>query len=156
VPGCANFYLVIAGDDCWTIANANSIALADFYTWNPVVGSECQSLQPSYYVCVRRTTYTASPTSSQSSLSSQLPTPIVTSRPTSSAPTTARPSPAGLTQTGTPPTCNKWISQKDGVYCYDMAAAAGITLVTLYGLNPALNGDCTGLWPGYTYCIGTG
>jgi hypothetical protein len=45
--------------------------------------------------------------------------------------------------------------QKDGVYCYDMAAAAGITLDRLYALNPALNGDCGGLWPGYAYCIGT-
>jgi hypothetical protein len=45
--------------------------------------------------------------------------------------------------------------QQDGIFCYDMAAAAGISLDELYALNPALNGDCSGLWPGYAYCIGT-
>lgn len=25
----------------------------------------------------------------------------------------------------------------------------------LYELNPALNSDCSGLWVGYAYCIGT-
>lgn len=41
-----------------------------------------------------------------------------------------------------------------GVFCFDMAAAAGITLDQLYQWNPALNGDCSGLWVGYAYCIG--
>lgn len=43
--------------------------------------------------------------------------------------------------------------QKDGVFCYDMAAAAGISLNELYEYNPALGGDCSGLWGGYAYCI---
>lgn len=34
-----------------------------------------------------------------------------------------------------------------GVYCYDMAVAAGITLDQLYAWNPALNGDYSDLWP---------
>ena len=66
--------------------------------------------------------------------------------------------PPGPTQSGIPSDCNKWIKQKDGVYCYDMAANAGISLACLYQMNPALNttaGECQGLFPGYAYCVGT-
>ncbi|EMD65234.1 hypothetical protein GGP41_003868 [Bipolaris sorokiniana] len=42
--GCTKFYKVISGDGCWAISNANSIALTDFYAWNPAVGSDCQNL----------------------------------------------------------------------------------------------------------------
>ena len=35
-----------------------------------------------------------------------------------------------------------------------MAAEEGITLNQLYEWNPALVGDCSGLWPGYAYCVG--
>ncbi|OAL51442.1 hypothetical protein IQ07DRAFT_566073 [Pyrenochaeta sp. DS3sAY3a] len=148
VSGCSKFYLVAAGDGCWAIANANSIALADFYAWNPAVGNDCQTLQPTYYVCVGRAPVTSSlPVGTSSSAGSRTPSPTPT-------PTSTRPQPPGPTQAGIPSNCNKYVLQKDGVYCYDMAAAAGITLDRLYQLNPALNGDCSGLWPGYAYCIG--
>lgn len=158
VSGCTKFYLVVANDGCWAIANANSIALEDFYAWNPAVGSDCATLQPTYYVCVGRggaastppvTSRATTPTPSSTSLRSSS-----SQRPITSSAT--RPAPPGPTQAGIPANCNKWVLQKDGVYCYDMAQAAGIALDRLYALNPALNGDCSGLWPGYAYCIGTG
>jgi hypothetical protein len=40
-----------------------------------------------------------------------------------------------------------------GKYCQDMADSSGIMLAKLYELNPALGGDCSGLWAGYAYCI---
>ena len=58
------------------------------------------------------------------------------------------------TQPGIACTCNKWVEQSDGVYCADMATAADITLAQLYALNPALKGDCSGLWAVYGYCVG--
>lgn len=36
-----------------------------------------------------------------------------------------------------------------------MADKYGITLAEFYELNPALGGDCSGLWSGYAYCIST-
>jgi hypothetical protein len=146
VSGCTKFYLVIANDGCWAIAQSNSIALTDFYTWNPAVGSDCQTLQPKYYVCVGRSTITSSNPVSRTPTMAPTPTPT---------PTNSRPPPPGPTQAGIPSNCNKWIMQKANVYCYDMAAAASISLDRLYQLNPALNGDCTGLWPDYAYCVGT-
>ncbi|KAF2824331.1 hypothetical protein CC86DRAFT_420818 [Ophiobolus disseminans] len=135
VCGCTKFYRVVSQDGCWAIANANGITLEDFYAWNPATANECKNLQADTYVCIGKgTAVTTIP------------------RPTT---TTTRNPPPGPTQTGIPSNCNKWVMQKDGIYCYDMAAAAGIALDRLYALNPALKGDCTGLWVGYAYCIGT-
>ena len=65
-------------------------------------------------------------------------------------------SPPGPVQAGIVATCEKYVLQTDGVYCYDMAAAAGIALSDFYTWNPALNGDCSGLWAGYAYCVAAG
>ncbi|CBF76963.1 predicted protein [Aspergillus nidulans FGSC A4] len=40
-----------------------------------------------------------------------------------------------------------------GIYCADMATNYGVALETMYELNPVSNGDCSGFWPEYTYCI---
>jgi LysM repeat protein len=151
VQGCETFYLVVAGDGCWAIANQNDITLDDFYAWNPAIGKDCAKLQPDYYVCIGRKSTTSPSPTSKPTTTSQVTT-TLTSK-TSSA-TATRPAPPGPTQSGVAANCNKWVLQKDGVYCYDMAQAAGIALDKLYALNPALNGDCSGLWPGYAYCIG--
>ncbi|KAH9212001.1 hypothetical protein DL95DRAFT_426841 [Leptodontidium sp. 2 PMI_412] len=49
---CDTFHLVVSGDGCYDIAAA-AIALANFYPWNPNVGSTCASLWLGYYVCIR-------------------------------------------------------------------------------------------------------
>jgi len=163
---CTKFYYVMAGDGCWAIADAHSIALSDFYIWNPEVGNECQHLLPQVYVCVGRdASVTQNPTSlpwtstltRPSSTSSRVSGTAMPSTTTAvQPPASARPSPPGPTQIGIPANCNRWLMQKADVYCYDMAAVAGIALSELYALNPALNGDCSGLWVGYAYCVGTG
>jgi LysM repeat protein len=50
--------------------------------------------------------------------------------------------------------CNKFyfVKQNDG--CYDIAAANGIALSDLYAWNPALKGDCSGLWASVWACVG--
>ncbi|KAH1683883.1 hypothetical protein KXX46_008783 [Aspergillus fumigatus] len=49
---CNKYYFVEIGDGCAAIASTYGITLADFYSWNPAVGTSCQSLQAGYYVCV--------------------------------------------------------------------------------------------------------
>lgn len=44
VGNCTNFYLVVSGDTCSSIATAAGISLSDFYTWNPAVGTSCATL----------------------------------------------------------------------------------------------------------------
>ncbi|RPA93363.1 hypothetical protein L873DRAFT_1581791, partial [Choiromyces venosus 120613-1] len=49
---CNKWYLVASGDTCAGIASSQGISLANFYAWNPAVGSTCASLWLGYYVCV--------------------------------------------------------------------------------------------------------
>ncbi|OQD78885.1 hypothetical protein PENANT_c074G05123 [Penicillium antarcticum] len=52
VSDCDLFHLVVSGDGCYDIAAAADIALDDFYTWNPVVGTSCAYLYLGDYVCI--------------------------------------------------------------------------------------------------------
>ncbi|KAM7214826.1 hypothetical protein V8F06_009816 [Rhypophila decipiens] len=54
VSGCKKFHKVVAGDQCGNLATRYSITLANFYSWNPAVGNNCQSLWAAYCVCVGR------------------------------------------------------------------------------------------------------
>ncbi|KAI1181459.1 carbohydrate-binding module family 50 [Nemania serpens] len=50
---CDSFYQVKSTDTCASIAAGAGISLANFYAWNPDVGSNaCKTLKPNYYVCV--------------------------------------------------------------------------------------------------------
>ncbi|OBU01588.1 hypothetical protein VE01_00568 [Pseudogymnoascus verrucosus] len=53
VGGCKAFYKAVANEGCAVICQAHGIELADFYKWNPDVGSDCTNLWPDYYVCVK-------------------------------------------------------------------------------------------------------
>ena len=52
IDTCKRWYVVAAGDSCWSITNNYGIALVDYYKWNPGVGSGCESLWLGYAVCV--------------------------------------------------------------------------------------------------------
>lgn len=49
---CDRFYKVQTGDGCYDIAADAVISLDNFYKWNTGVGNNCQTLFPSYYVCI--------------------------------------------------------------------------------------------------------
>jgi LysM repeat protein len=49
---CNNFYFVNSGDDCNNIAADAGITIANFYSWNPTIGTSCASLWADYYVCI--------------------------------------------------------------------------------------------------------
>ena len=44
VSGCTVFYEAQSGDGCYDIAVEYGITLAEFYAWNPAVGSACACL----------------------------------------------------------------------------------------------------------------
>lgn len=49
--------------------------------------------------------------------------------------------------------CGKFELVANNASCYDIAAANGDSLSDFYSWNPALNGDCSGLYPGYYVCV---
>lgn len=128
---CGKFELVSPNAGCYDIAAANSISLSDFYSWNPALNGDCSGLYPDYYVCVGL-------------LSGATPTTRSTGGSTTPTPT----------QSGMASHCNRfYLVQKDDG-CADIASADSISLSDLYSWNPALNGDCSGLWPDYYVCVG--
>lgn len=50
--GCDVWYYVVDGDTCYSIAQEFDITLDQFYAWNTEVGSDCEGLWLSAYVCV--------------------------------------------------------------------------------------------------------
>ncbi|EHA28328.1 hypothetical protein ASPNIDRAFT_136869, partial [Aspergillus niger ATCC 1015] len=61
---CDSFHLVSSTDTCAAIASSAGISLANFYSWNPSVGSGCETLWLGYYVCTGVTVTTPLPTQS--------------------------------------------------------------------------------------------
>lgn len=53
-PQVADKSIVVTGDVCSSICAKYGISLSDFYSWNPGVGSKCQSLWLNTYCCVGR------------------------------------------------------------------------------------------------------
>ena len=125
----------------------------------------CRYLQVNVFVCVSVPgASTTSPTSTSTAMGTTMKT---TTKTTTSSPASITPKPCrwnsskgqydypgvwpaapGPTQEGIMYDCIKWMLQKSGSYCSDMAKAAGITLEKLYLLNPAVGMNCGGLWPG--------
>lgn len=119
------------------MADDAGISLAQLYALNPPLKGDCSGLFVGYAYCVGPAPLTVT-------TSSAAPNPTC-------AGGTAPPE---QTQAGISCKCNKWIEQQSGKYCQDMADQVQISLQALYGLNPALKGDCSGLFVGYAYCVG--
>ncbi|PYI36128.1 hypothetical protein BP00DRAFT_474788 [Aspergillus indologenus CBS 114.80] len=49
---CDRYHTVVNGDSCAAIESEYSITFAQLYGWNPAIGSDCETLQIGYAVCV--------------------------------------------------------------------------------------------------------
>ncbi|KAH7120619.1 hypothetical protein EDB81DRAFT_700905 [Dactylonectria macrodidyma] len=135
---CDSFYLVKAGDGCWAIANDHSVALSDFYDWNPAVKSDCTGLEAEVFVCVGVKT-SATITVDDKTMSTTLgesgstPTPV---------------------QDGMVSGCKDFYFVQSGDGCWAIANANGIELSDFYEWNPAVGDDCAGLQANVYVCTG--
>lgn len=150
---CDDLYLVQSGDTCYDIAAADGISLDDFYAWNPAVGTDCDALDVGYYVCVGVSSTTSTTTTTAISTIAASTTTVSTTLATTTV-TTATSSAPSPSQTGLDSSCDDYHLVVSGDGCYDIAAAAGISLDDFYDWNPAVGDDCSGLWTGYYVCIG--
>ncbi|KAI4184895.1 MAG: hypothetical protein L6R41_004448 [Letrouitia leprolyta] len=126
---CKQYYKVQSGDTCADIVNKyHTFTLQDFYSWNPSVGSNCETLFAGYYVCVGIPgTPTAPPT-------------------TTSAGATPGPSP---TQSGLISTCKSFYKVKDGDECGKIVSSYGT-----FSLADFIGTNCGSLFVGYYVCVG--
>lgn len=136
VSNCNKFYFVVSGDGCYDIAASYGISLANFYAWNPAVGTSCATLYPDFYVCVG--IMGSSPTSTP---------PPNTTKPGNGIST---PTP---TQSGMTDHCKSFHLVVSGDTCYDISAAAGISLSNFYAWNPSVGSSCATLQLSVYVCV---
>lgn len=125
VSGCQQYYTTTDGDDCSKIESEFGITLAQFYQWNPSVGSTCTNLWLDETYCVK-----------------------------GPASTTTISGPSGPTQTGIASNCDDWYSIVSGDSCAQIESTYGITFAQLYEWNPAIGSNCQTLDVGYSVCVG--
>jgi hypothetical protein len=159
-------------NSCISVASYYEVTVGQLLEWNESLRAENCALLPRYAYCAYikggtcppepDSTEVGLPTSIHELISGVAPevtsgSPNFTPPPTisgSSPSPTAGGGPPGPTQAGIVANCNKYALQSGSQYCYDMAVANGISLDQLYGWNSALGGDCSGMYPGYAYCVG--
>jgi LysM repeat protein len=138
IADCNKFHMVADGDGCDSIAKANGITPAQFYSLNPGVGNTCSTLWLGYYVCVSRIGGPA-PTTTKAT--------TTTTKPTNGI---ATPTPV---QDGMVGNCDKFHMVGDNDQCNTIARNSGISLSQFYSWNPAVGKGCETLWKGYYVCV---
>ncbi|KAJ5046877.1 hypothetical protein J3E74DRAFT_296131 [Bipolaris maydis] len=148
---CNKWHTTGAESSCWAIITDSGVAPADFYAWNPVLGSRGENcvtqIWPGYAYCIGV---------------SSAPPPITTATAsrtsTTSASSTTGPAKPSETQAGIVANCNKFVRAGGGDGCWKLANDAGIESALFYKWNPVVgaNGENCGtqIWPGYYYCVG--
>ncbi|KAF2790994.1 carbohydrate-binding module family 18 protein [Melanomma pulvis-pyrius CBS 109.77] len=120
------------------------MSLADFYRFNPSVKADCSNYVLGTYYCYSTNENGVPPERPSTTIAS------TTTKPTTTSSVGATPLP---TQDGMAAGCTAFYFVVSGDGCWAIANDHGITLDNLYLWNPALNGDCSGLFPGYYVCI---
>jgi len=139
VGNCDAFYKVVKNDGCEAIALKYGITPAQFYAWNPFIGSNCANLWPDYFVCV--------------SIIGVNPSFTTSVRPTTTKPGNGIPTPTPI-QDGMYGSCKKFYKVVSGDGCWAIADSNKIALDDFYKWNPAVKTDCSGLFPNFYVCVG--
>lgn len=164
-PDCDRFHLVASGDQCSAIATRYNIPLANFYSWNPAIGTSCQSLWLNTNVCVRTIGFVPpTPTTTGNGISTPTPTqPGMVNNchrfhrgmpPSLLFSLPAGPSEALFCDTELVGYANKLKLVASGDQCGTIVARYGISLATFYSWNPAVGNNCQYLWLDTYYCVG--
>jgi len=125
------------------VLTAWALTIAQFYEYNPAVGSDCANLWTEMSYCMRGPGYTPPATTT------------TTAPPTSSTTAPPTPTPPAPTHPGQPSDCDEWHVIESGDTCSSVATEYSLTLPEFLDLNPAVSSDCvTNFWLGYAYCVG--
>ncbi|KAM0443840.1 hypothetical protein ACHAQK_002586 [Fusarium lateritium] len=129
---CNKFHQVQKTTICASINNYYSLSLKDFYSWNPSVGTNCQSLLAGYWVCVSIVGWSP-PKPSPTTPSNKTPSPI---------------------QAGMITNCNKFHEVKKTTTCASIQDYYKVTMEQLAKWNPQVGSSCNALLVGYNVCVG--
>ncbi len=169
---CTAYLDVNFGTSCQDILDNYNLTIAQFSSWNPEVGTQCENLWEDYRYCVSLTqtldeagggsgssgsgTASSTPTPTTMSVSSTTAKSTTTTKTSSTSTTVAIPSPTQPNSIAS--NCDKYQITVSGDYCYIFAQDNGITVDQLADWNTVLGAggaNCdTEFWLGYYYCVG--
>lgn len=153
---CTSWFAPTPDTICTKILIAFQITMAEFYTMNPSVGTDCSGLNAGTYYCVSTNpggqlpvyTDTGSGTLSfVTTFSGWVSETTTTAKPTG----VVTPSPI---QTGMVNNCNKFYDIQSGDSCAAIQSSYSITFAQLYSWNPAIGSNCQYLDVGDYICVG--
>ncbi|EWY97095.1 hypothetical protein FOYG_05577 [Fusarium oxysporum NRRL 32931] len=127
---CNKFHPVKSTTTCASIQDYYKISFADFYAWNPAIGSKCTALWVDYNVCVG----------------------VVGQKPTPTQPSNGVTTPSPI-QSGITKNCKKFHQVKSTTTCASIQNYYKITMANLFKWNPAIGSTCKSLWMGYWVCV---
>ncbi|KAJ3957265.1 hypothetical protein N0V92_006176 [Colletotrichum tropicale] len=151
---CNAWHMVAGGQTCEDVVNyySNRLTFDQLLEYNPTIGQDCSGLYTGWYICVGIQSQTSSRIewyTSQTNFTAPASTPYPGYVATAVANYTASPQ-----QTGIPTSCqNYYQAQADDTCTTVLDVYDYITEEQFFSWNPALNGDCLGLWSGYYYCV---
>ncbi|RPA73864.1 hypothetical protein BJ508DRAFT_333633 [Ascobolus immersus RN42] len=138
IKTCTKYYKAVSGDSCEGIATKHkTFTTAQFISWNPDVGSTCNTLLVGYFYCIA---IPGTPT-----------TPLPTSTIKTTTTVVVGPSP---THSPIASNCNKYYQIKSGDTCEKIQTSQKVTAANLGKWNPFIDSKCTNIWVGYWICVG--
>ncbi|KAF5664954.1 hypothetical protein FHETE_6814 [Fusarium heterosporum] len=135
---CNKFHKVKSTTTCANIRDYYNLPLKEFYSWNPSVGTNCQSLLVDYHVCVSIVGWKA---------------PVSSPTPSPTQPSNGIKTPSPI-QSKMIKSCNKFAIVKSTTTCSSIQSYYKITMSQIAQWNPDVGSDCKGLWVGYNVCVG--
>ncbi|OTB01250.1 carbohydrate-binding module family 50 protein [Hypoxylon sp. CI-4A] len=150
---CNSWHLVSGGETCESISRQARISLDQLNQWNPGLGTNCTHLFVDWWVCVGAQPQTSA-TWPWSTVETDTSIPAPTAWTSKTHPSVNSNFTAVPTQTGIPRSCQAYYQAKRNDTCIDVLAEyTYISKEQFFKWNPALNGTCNGLRPGYWYCV---
>ncbi|KAJ5717637.1 hypothetical protein N7488_003283 [Penicillium malachiteum] len=132
---CDAYYVVKSNDTCAGIVSEfGNFTLAEFYSWNPAVGTSCAYLDVGDTVCIGTTTSNSTSATS-----------VTVTATTSTISGTVEPS--------TDPSCTKYHEVVSGDSCVGIEEEYNITAAEFLAWNPTVGSTCESLWLGYLVCV---
>lgn len=132
VSNCDAFHKVVSGDQCDALAARYGVTRAQLTTWNPEIGSGCNSMWLDYYICVSIIGVNPAPSTTTTGNGIATPTPI---------------------QPGMVGNCDAFHKVASGDECGVLASRYGVTVAQLTAWNPQIGSGCGGMWLDYYICV---
>ncbi|KAL1957768.1 hypothetical protein VTO42DRAFT_5486 [Malbranchea cinnamomea] len=152
---CNDWYLVSATDTCeGIVASSSWLTLEQLHKWNPALLDDCSGLYEGWWICVsvRVQNVTVSFGWTTTDAPADVPTLTEEYTPTTFPPINSSFT-ASPTQSGIVSGCQVFYQAREGDTCRVVLDEGIISEEDFFEWNPALDGNCDGLWANYWYCI---